>query len=494
MTDGSLAVIDSITVDASDRSAVVLCGSFTGAIPQLALAAPRQVLRAAVEMAGGRFTARIILSAANWLGPALPPRSGDYLVIGATVAESAELPAPQLLPGVTLVRFRRSQSVLVVGFEPPLRDRERGAQQQAALEADYRATVYNPLDAVFFESFYGRYASCNPLALDRAIARKRPEIARYWSVADASVPVPKGAIALIDGSADWWRIRGSARLIVVNDWLRKRYKKRSYQTVLQTWHGTMLKRLALSRKNQGLRAAIATVRESRRWNILLAQNPHSRRVFRRAYGYLGQIWEDGYPRDDILLTGDAAAIRARLGVSAGVTVLLYAPTWRDDEPDPVDHLDVAAFARELGPGYVTLLRGHSRTLLPGEDVHAPGVIDVTGYPDVSELFLAADALITDYSSVMFDFTVTGKPLFFFTPDLKHYRETLRGFYFDLITVAPGPLVSTMQELVETVRVGSSIAPDFAAKYTAWQKRFNPQDDGRAADRVVVRLLAEGYLR
>lgn len=492
-----LAVVDSIEIDPT-IPAIVLRGTFSGQVPRVALTAARQVLPAIVEVVGGKFIANVRLAAAHWNGPALPPRSGRYSLRGATLSREVELPTPQLLVGVTRVKFRCNTEngetrELVVNFEAPLTDRERGSQQQAALESDYRATRYQPIDAVFFESFYGRNASCNPLAIDRAIAARRPDIARYWSVADASIPVPAGAIALIDGSAEWWRIRGSARLLVINDWLRKRYRPRAYQTVLQTWHGTMLKRLALSRRGQGVRSAVAAVLESRRWNILLAQNPHSHRVFRRAYGYLGQIWEEGYPRDDVLLTGDASVVRARLGLADEITVLLYAPTWRDDRPDHVDHLDVAAFARELGPKYVTLIRGHSRTLLPGAEVNAPGVIDVTGYPDVSELFLAADALITDYSSVMFDFTVTGKPVFFFTPDLAHYRSTLRGFYFDLIPVAPGPVISTLAELVALVQSRDSIAPEFAAKYAAWRARFNPRDDGRAADRVVVRLLAEGYL-
>jgi len=121
------------------------------------------------------------------------------------------------------------------------------------------------------------------------------------------------------------------------------------------------------------------------------------------------------------------------------------------------------------------------------------VIDVTGYPDVSELFLVADALVTDYSSVMFDFTVTGKPLFFFTPDLEHYQRTLRGFYFDLLPVAPGPIVSDAAELARLVKDRTDVAPEYRERYAAWRERFNPLDDGHAADRVVARLLAEGVI-
>ena len=494
-----VVVVDTVVVTTGQLPSIVFEGP--GEPPtEFRLQASRQVLPAELIALGNRWSARVPLLVSNWNGPLLPARSGRYSII-ATASDGskmslqtpAQLPVPQLLPGVTRVAVTSTGGSLMVALSAPLTDRERGRLQQASLESDYRAAEDDPLNAVFFESFYGQNASCNPLAIDRAIARLRPDVARYWSVADASVSVPNGATAIIEGSSEWWRIRGSARLLVVNDWLRKRLRKRRYQTVLQTWHGTMLKKLALSRVRLGLRPAIATLRERGRWDILLAQNPYSRGVFRKAYAFTGSVWEEGYPRDDVLLTGDAAAIRTRLGIASDVTVLLYAPTWRDDRPDHVDHLDVARFAELLGDQYVTLIRGHSRTILPGEDVHAPNVLDVTGYPDVSELFLLADALITDYSSVMFDFTVTGKPVYFFTPDLDHYREKLRGFYFDLVPVAPGPVVTTVEELAALVQDRESVKQQFTEKYHAWRERFNPRDDGHAADRVVRRLLAEGII-
>ena len=494
-----VVAVDSVVVTVGQLPSIVFEGP--GEPPrEFRLQASRQVLPAELVALGNRWSARVPLLVSNWNGPLLPARSGRYSVIATasdgsriTLQKPAELPVPQLLPGVTRIAVTSENGSLVVALSAPLTDRERGRLQQASLESDYRAAADDPLNAVFFESFYGQNASCNPLAIDRAIARLRPDVARYWSVTDASVCVPAGATAIIEGSSEWWRIRGSARLLVVNDWLRNRLRKRRYQTVLQTWHGTMLKRLALSRVRLGLRPAIATLRERSRWDILLAQNPYSRGVFRRAYAFTGSVWEEGYPRDDVLLTGDAATVRTRLGIASNVTVLLYAPTWRDDRPDHVDHLDVGRFAELLGDQYVTLIRGHSRTLQPGEDVHAPNVLDVTGYPDVSELFLVADALITDYSSVMFDFTVTGKPVFFFTPDLDHYREKLRGFYFDLVPVAPGPVVTTVEELAAFMRDRENVKQRFTAKYQVWRERFNPRDDGHAADRVVQRLLAEGII-
>lgn len=109
---------------------------------------------------------------------------------------------------------------------------------------------------------------------------------------------------------------------------------------------------------------------------------------------------------------------------------------------------------------------------------------------MAQLLLVADALVTDYSSVMFDFSVTGKPMYFFVPDLEHYRGELRGFYFDLAAHAPGPLVRTQEELV------TALADDpsrFAGAYAAWQAKFNARDDGHAAERVVARLLDQHFV-
>ena len=170
--------------------------------------------------------------------------------------------------------------------------------------------------------------------------------------------------------------------------------------------------------------------------MLLAQNPYAARIFGKAYAFLTRpIWVEGYPRNDVLTTGDGAATREALGIRPDERVLLYAPTWRDDRAEMVDFVDPAALAAATDA--VVLVRGHSRTLQPGRDAVGPRVIDVTGFPDTSQLLLVADALITDYSSVMFDFSVTGKPMYFLVPDIEHYRGELRGFYFDLVGARAG---------------------------------------------------------
>lgn len=380
----------------------------------------------------------------------------------------------------------------VVTVSAPLADDEIGAAAQRRLERDYRHSRPTPERAVFFESFYGQTVADNPLGIDRALAAADPAVTRYWSVVDGSVAVPPGAVRLVEGSREWWRVRGAARALVVNDWLRKRFRRRSHQKVLQTWHGTMLKKLALDR-GLGLRTRIAVLRERNRWDVLLAQNPYSAEIFRSAYAMRGPIWEEGYPRNDVLRDAERAVqVRRTVGIPDGARVVLYAPTWRDDRTEMVDFVDLAGFARDLGPDHVLLVRGHSRTLRHGQDLFGPQLVDVTTYPDMADLLDVADLLVTDYSSVMFDFAGTGRPIVFFTPDLAHYSADLRGFYFDLLAEAPGPVVSTREGLRDAVLASVDGQPAFAERAAAWRARFTPRDDGDAGARVVSRMRAEGW--
>jgi CDP-glycerol glycerophosphotransferase len=382
---------------------------------------------------------------------------------------------------------------VVVTVGPRLAADERGAAAQRRLERAYRRSQPAPEEAVFLESFYGQSASCNPLGIDRALVAARPGITRYWSVVDGSVAVPDGAVRIIEGSREWWRVRAAARALVVNDWVRKRYRRRRHQKVLQTWHGTMLKKLALDR-NVGVRTRIAVTRERDRWDALLAQNPYSAQIFRSAYAVRRPIWQEGYPRNDVLHDpARAEHVRAAIGIPRGSRVVLYAPTWRDDRTEMVDFVDLATFARDLDAGHVLLARGHSRTLAHGQDLLGENLIDVTSYPDMADLLLVTDVLVTDYSSVMFDFAGTGRPIVFFTPDLAHYSTDLRGFYFDLLASAPGPVVSTREELREAILAAADGQPEFASRAAAWRERFTPLDDGDAGHRVVARMLAEGWL-
>jgi CDP-glycerol glycerophosphotransferase len=217
-------------------------------------------------------------------------------------------------------------------------------------------------------------------------------------------------------------------------------------------------------------------------------------------GFEGEILETGYPRNDILNSTERDAIRARvraaLGIKDGQRAVLYAPTWRDNlyhEQGPGAFelaLDVDEMARRLGDDHVLLLRLHFLVAGHAAGARSDAVRDVSDFEDIRELYLAADALITDYSSVMFDFAITGKPLLFYTYDLVHYRDELRGFYFDFEAEAPGPLCTDMDELMEALADARGTRRSYADRYAAFRERYCYLDDGHAAERAVDRVFAE----
>ncbi|WP_309127994.1 CDP-glycerol glycerophosphotransferase family protein [Microbacterium sp.] len=470
-----------------DESAQTLIVSGTGARPASAtLQGPRASTAARITGGGKTWRATFPLRVARWGGQELPLPSGTYALAVEGVDVDGLVLASALLP---ILRIEINGSTVLIA--PPLDPIYETAEGQRTLEDRYVSQIGAGENAVFFESFYGQNAGCNPRAIDRVLAERAPAVRRYWSVTDLSVEVPEGAIAVVEGGPEWWRARAEARMLIVNDWLRRRFVRKPGQRVLQTWHGTPLKRLALHRPGFAPRRMAAVIKESRRWDVLLAQNTYAARILKKAYAFFGKpMWVEGYPRNDVLITGDAAAVRASLGIGPDERVLLYAPTWRDDRAEMVDFIDPERLAADTDA--VVLVRGHSRTLRPGRDRAGARVIDVTGYPETARLLLIADALITDYSSVMFDYSVTGRPMYFLVPDLEHYRGELRGFYFDLAERAPGPLVRDHEELVEALEA-REVPETHRERYAAWQAQFNRRDDGAAAERVVSRILDQGWL-
>ncbi|GAA4876845.1 CDP-glycerol glycerophosphotransferase family protein [Serinicoccus chungangensis] len=500
----SQLVVSEATLEPGPDPRLVFRGTWGGPGDQLSLSlvGRRQTLSAHLDLADdGTWSASTDLLQGQWGGPARLPRTGSYVLravdpTGGTVrvmtAPSLIARTPEKLP------FDEARLRWETGRGRSLRLRvgltrgpdELGSYHQRRMDAAYLHGPHEPQQSVYLESFYGRLATCNPFAIDAVIAREHPDWVRYWGVTDLSVPVPEGAIAVVEGTQAWFDARATSRYVVVNDWLRSRFVRQPFQTVLQTWHGSMFKRIGLDRPTAGASTRAALLVERDKWDVLLSQNHHSTRIFRSAYAWEGTFYEEGYPRNDALVDGSGEHVRERLGIRPDQKAVLYAPTWRDNTAGMVLFLDLERLTAELGEDYVVLLRGHSRTVGHGRSVELPGVIDVTTYPSITELFLAADAMITDYSSVMFDFSVTRRPMIFYVPDLDEYRDDVRGVYFDLAEEAPGPVVSTQDAVVDAIRTMDD-TDRYAERYDDWVERFNHLDDGRSAERVVRRLFGEG---
>jgi CDP-glycerol glycerophosphotransferase len=145
-------------------------------------------------------------------------------------------------------------------------------------------------------------------------------------------------------------------------------------------------------------------------------------------------------------------------------------------------LDATALKAALGDDWAVLFRKHRRIVdaLP-ED---PSRVDVSSFPDATELLLAADVLVTDYSSAVFDFVLTGRPIVFFTPDLEDYRDEIRGFSIDFEADAPGPLLRTAEEVVEALQDIDAVRDACAVRYERFVERYCSLSNGGASARIV----------
>jgi CDP-glycerol glycerophosphotransferase len=466
---------------------------------------------------GQRFTLTIDAAAMPSFGRPLPLRDGTWEILVRRPGEGGgepELITPaydharlpevgdrRLTFGPKSYRFTTSgydSPILTVG--PALKITEGGRVQRRVLRSVYYPVQQRlPLrDAVVFISWKGKQCGDNPQAIAEELRRRGDTREHIWAVTDWSVPVPHGATAVLAGTEDYYEALARCRYLIANDDMQAWHVKREGQVYVQTWHGTPLKRIGFDISQpqfiSGTRYLDHLKQEVAKWDLLLSPNPFSTPIMRRAFRYDGEICESGYPRNDVLCSGDAGRIaeqaRARLGIPAGKRVILYAPTWRDDQYYASGRyrfdfrLDLEQAWRQLGPDTVILLRGHHHMADDVPPGTRPGfVLNVTGYPSMAELCLVSDVLITDYSSVMFDFAPTGKPMLFFTYDLEAYRDRLRGFYFDFEAEAPGPLLATSAEVLAALGDTGAVAARYADAYGAFTTRFCPLDDGKAAARA-----------
>jgi CDP-glycerol glycerophosphotransferase len=384
-----------------------------------------------------------------------------------------------------------------------------------------RLLPLDPTLAVYAAYWYRGYA-CNPAAIYEAARELAPSVTGVWVVdRDRVTSLPARVRYVVAGSARSYWTLARATWLVNNVNFPDFVVKRRGSVHVQTHHGTPVKVMGLDHSAypvgaQGMDLE-KLMRRCDRWDYSVSANVHSTEVWARAYPARYETLECGYPRNDRLALATEADVReargrldldrGRVGTAdptpgptpgaAGVggvgrvggrRVVLYAPTHREYVPGYQPLLDVEELADVLGPEWLVLLRTHY-FYPPGLEPTHPAVRDVSEYPCVEDLLLAADVLITDYSSVMFDYAVLDRPVVIYAPDWDAYRRT-RGVTFDLMATPPGLVASTPAELFAAFRAGTVDAPPAAAARARFRDRFCALDDGYAAQRVVRRVFAD----
>ncbi|WP_406372305.1 bifunctional glycosyltransferase family 2 protein/CDP-glycerol:glycerophosphate glycerophosphotransferase [Streptomyces sp. NBC_00647] len=367
----------------------------------------------------------------------------------------------------------------------------------AALQVHYRVQLRLPLraDRAVFSSYWGRGHGCNPGALESAFRTFAPHVRTAWIAhLEHHHTVPAATRRVRPGTAGYWTALARSKYLVNNVNFDRRLVKRPGQIMIQTQHGTPLKRMGLDLQDRPA-AARATdfaelLRSTDKWDYCLSANRHSTLVWERAFPSSYTTLEYGMPRNDVFqkaTSADVARLRETLGIPAGAVVVLYAPTYRDYRSSRHGTLDLDRVLRRLGPRFVVLTRTHPTfgALLP--DTAGGRVIDVSGHPSIESLCLASDALVTDYSSLMFDYAGLDRPIVVHADDWEAY-EAARGTYFDLRAFPPGAVARSEDELIDIFATGHWRGSRSSQLRAAFRERFCPYDDGRAAERVVRRVV------
>ncbi|WP_328496004.1 CDP-glycerol glycerophosphotransferase family protein [Streptomyces sp. NBC_00414] len=369
-----------------------------------------------------------------------------------------------------------------------------------------RALLYawylrRPLDEnlAVFAAYWGRGYACNPAAIHRKARELAPHIRSVFLVKEKELPhMPEDVESVVIGGRRYWEVMARAKYTFNNVNFEHAVRKRPGSVHVQTHHGTPLKRMGVDQiEYRAVAAATGSfgklMRRADRWDCSLSSNSHSTEVWSGAYPSAFTHLEYGYPRNDRFYTatpGEVAAIRARLGIPEDRVALLYAPTYRDYPRDVSAQFDLARFCAELGEEFVVLLRAHyfldgdaglRRAVADGQ------LIDVTSLRDTEDVCLASDALITDYSSIMFDYANLDRPIVTYADDWDVYRDT-RGVYFDLLAEPPGHVARTQDELIRVLTSGEWSDRRSAELRSRFRERFCAFDDGQAAERVVRRVL------
>lgn len=355
---------------------------------------------------------------------------------------------------------------------------------------------------VLFESSVGKRYEDSPRVIYEKMVKIHPEFEYIWvSRNNQPLSINPNTKIVRRLSFDYYRYLATSRYWINNQNFPTYLTKRKGTDYLQTWHGTPLKKMQhdqdiIEGRTAGYLKRVTHAKNQ--WSALVSPSPYATKAFRSAFHYDGPIIEKGYPRNDIFYSDKINEIRQRirrkLKIAEDKKVILYAPTFRDYEKSGRrfvmdNQLDFDKFESQLGDNYVLLMREH---VVVASKLHIPrnmreNIINVSNYPSVQELMVASDMLITDYSSIMFDYVNTNKPIYFFCYDLEKYLE-LRGTYFDLKDEAPGPVVENVDSVFSEISMGDRYWDKYGSKYKAFKQKFVPFDNEDSATVVYKTFL------
>ena len=367
---------------------------------------------------------------------------------------------------------------------------------------------------IFFESFGGASASCSPKAIYNYLIENKDykDYKFIWAFKnpekDHLIKKNKNLTIVKSKSKDYYKYLSKSKYWIVNSLLDLSVIKKKNQIYVQCWHGTPLKKLRCDITVTG--SVLNTKEEVIKRNNLdvakidyfISPSKYSTEKFTSAFNLKNLnkeniIIEKGYPRNDKLINytqNDINDIKEKLNIKTNKKIILYAPTFRDDEHKSglgytyKLNIDFDKLKKELGKDYVILFRAHYFIANSFDfNKYKDFVYNVSDYDDINDLYIISDLLITDYSSVFFDYAILKRPILFYMYDYKNYKTKLRDFYLDLKEL-PGPIIEKQEDLVKDIKQIDKVFNKYKEYYQTFNKKFNPYEDGKSSIRVVKEII------
>lgn len=381
------------------------------------------------------------------------------------------------------------------------KNQKSSGDRNALINKKYPEYLREPIvkNRIIFESIWGEKYSCNPRAIYEYIDANYPEFECIWALNDDRVPIKGKGKRVRRGSLQYYYYLATSKYLVNNVNFPQRFVKRAEQIEIQTMHGTPLKTLGLDVPDEfpTQQSVDMYIKRNSAWDYLVTQGKFVEDKVYQMFRVNPKVLKTGYPRTDNLINTSSKtieSIKSRLGLPRDKKIILYAPTWRIRDRFDMN-LELETMRKALSEDYVLLIRMHhfsSKGYEVPEDHKF--IFDYNKYSSIEDLYLISDILITDYSSVMFDYTLLDKPMIFFTYDMEDYCDKIRGLYVDFGKEAPGPICMTTEEVIDTIKNIDEEMEKCKKSVDAFKKKFLTYESGNSTEQVVEQAIKTSKAR
>ncbi|MEC0721885.1 glycosyltransferase [Bacillus haynesii] len=375
------------------------------------------------------------------------------------------------------------------------------SNKRVRIRSKYSKYISLPIKekTVFYEAYHGRSISGNCYAIFLKLVQDKDfkDYHHVWVINDISDPMVEElkrnyqnvSFTSVD-SNHYLKYLATSKYLINDTSFPFYFVKRDEQIYINTWHGTPLKTLGLDIKNRGMSTHKNIQRNLLHSDYLISPNQFTYEKLLKSHDiyeiYAGKVADIGYPRTDLTLETNGEEVRKTLNIPLDKKVILYAPTWRgtvgkENDTSQVLLDEVMAIQKSMGDDYIVLLKSHYFTFEYFK-INKLDHLCVPNWYDTNKLLAAVDILITDYSSIFFDFLPLKKPVLFYMIDHKEY-EAERGFYLDIDNL-PGPVCENLNELIDKLQNVDILKKEFSEQYDKYLKEFCYNDDGQASKRLV----------